>query len=67
MKTEMNIVDLALHAASICQFCRQGQRPFDDSDNEHGDAFRHRRQSTPNQSDECSASQIWVLIRRMER
>lgn len=63
----MTIVDLALHAATLCHNCRTLGRPHDDSDQEHGDQFSH-----PNDGAQgakrypCSADQIWGLIRKLE-
>lgn len=59
----LTIADLALHAASICHLCRQGTRPIDQSDQDHGDLFYHRPTVTANR---CKAEAIWVLIRRLE-
>lgn len=58
----LTIVDLVLHASSLCQFCRQGQRPRDESDQEHGNQFTHAPGGT-----KCGADQVWVLIRQLER
>lgn len=60
----MTIVDLALHAASICSVCRSHGRPRDDSDQEHGDQFSHRL--VPGKLERCRADQIWALIRKFE-
>lgn len=64
--TRLTIVDLTLHAASICSLCRQGTRPRDDSDQEHGDQFTHDTPGGKYKSVGCGACQIWVLIRRLE-
>lgn len=64
--TSLTIVDLTLHAASICQFCRQGTRPADESDQEHGDSFYHHRAASIVTAHRCQAEAIWVLIRRLE-
>ena len=60
MKT-VTIVDLALHAASICHNCRSLGRPIDE---EHGDSFRHK--GTQGVTVTCKADQIWSLIRYLE-
>lgn len=62
----MTIVDLALHAASICNMCRAHGRPSDESDNEHGDLFYHRFDNKAT-APRCMAEQIWGLIRKLER
>lgn len=64
MDDRLGIVDLALHAASICSYCRQGTRPADETDQEHGDLFFHRE--SPQRAERCRAEQIWALIRRLE-
>lgn len=63
MKT-VTIVDLALYAASICHNCRSLGRPIDESDQEHGDSFRHK--VTQGVTVTCKADQIWSLIRYLE-
>ncbi len=61
----MTPVDLALHAASLCRFCRSGERPSDESSpQDQGDVFVHRRSATS--AIKCEADQIWVLIRKLE-
>jgi hypothetical protein len=58
------IVDLTLHAATLCCHCRNLGRPKDDSSREQGDSFVH--QLTKGTFDRCKADQVWVLIRRIE-
>lgn len=60
----ITIVDLALHAASVCRLCRDQGRPIDLSDQEHGDQFRHPYGIS--KTNPCGADQIWVLIRKLE-
>lgn len=60
------VVDLALHAASICPYCRQGVRPTDTSDREGGDVLEHPNVAGSRGANRCHAEQIWVLIRRLE-
>lgn len=59
----LTIVDLTLHAATICHQCRSSGRPNDESSQEQGDVFVHRPGSG---YENCRADQIWVLIRKME-
>lgn len=61
------IVDLTLRAAAMCHFCRQGNRPIDESDQEHGDKFVHSIKSSQGPKfGKCDADQLWVLIRKLE-
>ena len=59
---QITVTDLVLHAASICHLCRQGTRPDDRSDQEHGDLFLHMNAKGA----KCNADQVWALIRRLE-
>lgn len=61
---QLTVVDLALHAASICGLCRDMGRPLDESRFDQGDVFTHR--SSGISATPCQALQIWVLIRRIE-
>jgi hypothetical protein len=38
---QLSIVDLVLHAASLCQYCRSGQRPKYEYSQEQGAEVSH--------------------------
>lgn len=61
---KLTIVDLALKAASMCHFCRQGERPIDDSSQDQGDVFVHKIGN--GKTGKCDADQLWVVIRGLE-
>ncbi len=60
----MTNIDLALYASSICNNCRDEGRPADESSQDQGDVFVHRR--GPREAVKCRADQIWGLIRRLD-
>jgi hypothetical protein len=60
----VTVVDLAMHAASVCRSCLNEGRPSDESCQDQGDVWVHRR--TPSSAVNCQAHQIWTLIRRLE-